>query len=458
MTAERQDIVPNRNRYIIAFTALAIAAAFLLPAMPQPLDYHDFADDRTMFGIVNFLNVVSNIGFLLAGIAGLAVVLQPRTQFESGSERLPYAIFFLGMMLTAAGSSYYHLAPDNETLFWDRLPMTIAFMSLISAQVVDRINVRAGLALLAPLLLVGAATVFYWRATERAGVGNVLPYAILQGYSVVMLLLFALFQPSRYTRGNDIYWVFAWYVIAKLLEHVRCRGSGDGKPRQRPHPQASGCCNGWTRGLSNVDVADPERAAEPTGSGSRRKERGARVRAAPSGHCRYGCCVAHSGPQCCQTHAGCQRSIHCNFLLHAAIRSVALRSDCSAELSAAWRRASSSFDKEVFRIRPPVPCTSASTLSAVTFRTSTKSAELPGFRAPASSFINLSLIPMSLNAPPTTPARRPRNREAHEQQADQGTPKASAQRSGRGQVMDLVQLNLAVRLSDRHDGIPRSTR
>ena len=218
MTAERQDIVPNRNRYIIAFTAIAIAAAFLLPAMPQPLDYHDFADGRTMFGIVNFLNVVSNIGFLLAGIAGLAVVIQPRTQFESGGERLPYAIFFLGMMLTAAGSSYYHLAPDNETLFWDRLPMTIAFMSLISAQVVDRINVRAGLALLAPLLLLGAATVFYWRATERAGVGNVLPYAILQGYSVVMLLLFALFQPSRYTRGNDIYWVFAWYVIAKLLE------------------------------------------------------------------------------------------------------------------------------------------------------------------------------------------------------------------------------------------------
>jgi hypothetical protein len=84
--------------------------------------------------------------------------------------------------------------------------------------VVDRINVRAGLALLLPMLLIGAASVVYWRATERAGAGNVLPYAILQAYTVVILLVIALLQPSRYSHGGDIYWVFAAYVIAKLLE------------------------------------------------------------------------------------------------------------------------------------------------------------------------------------------------------------------------------------------------
>ena len=45
-----------------------------------------------------------------------------------------------------------------------------------------------------------------------------MPYVVLQGYSVVILFLMALLQPSRYTRGNDIYWVFAGYVLAKLLE------------------------------------------------------------------------------------------------------------------------------------------------------------------------------------------------------------------------------------------------
>lgn len=208
----------NRLRYIIAFTVLSIAAAILLPAMPQPAAYHDFADRRVGFGVENFLDVASNIGFLLAGIAGLFVVLRPRTQFAFEIERWPYGVFFLGLLLTAVGSAYYHLAPDNERLFWDRLPMTIAFMSLVAAQIVDRISVKAGVGLLLPMLLVGAASTIYWLATERAGAGNVVPYAVLQGYSVVILVVIALVQPSRYTRGSDIYWVFAAYVIAKLLE------------------------------------------------------------------------------------------------------------------------------------------------------------------------------------------------------------------------------------------------
>ena len=208
----------SRKSYIIAFTVLSIAAAVLLPARPQPVTYHNFADHRTMFGVVNFLDVASNLGFLLAAIAGLAVVLRPRTRFEFNSERWPYAVFFLGMLLTAVGSAYYHLAPDNGRLFWDRLPMTIAFMALIAGQVADRISVRAGLTLLLPMLLVGAASVVYWRATERAGAGNVMPYGVLQGYSVAILLLIAILYPSRYTRGNDVYWVFAGYVLAKLLE------------------------------------------------------------------------------------------------------------------------------------------------------------------------------------------------------------------------------------------------
>lgn len=210
--------VHRRTAYIVGFTALCVLAAFLLPAMPQPVGYHDFADHRAMLGVANFLDVASNTAFVLAGLAGLAVVLRPGTVFAANVERWPYAVFFIGMVLTGLGSAYYHLAPDNERLFWDRLPMTVAFMSLIAAQVVDRIDTKLGTALLVPMLLVGAASVVYWRATERAGAGNVIPYAVLQGYAVVILFLLAWLRPSRYTRGNDIYWVFAGYVLAKLLE------------------------------------------------------------------------------------------------------------------------------------------------------------------------------------------------------------------------------------------------
>lgn len=205
-------------RVLLAVALLAVLAALLLPAMPQPPEYHDFADRRAWYGIANFLDVVSNAGFLVIGLAGLVIVARPQTVFEHPAERWPYAIFFVGMVLTSVGSAYYHLSPDNERLFWDRLPMTVAFMSLIAAQLADRLAVRTGVALLLPLLALGAASVLHWRATERLGWGNVLPYAILQGASVLLLLVLAAANPSRYTRGSDVYGVFAVYVLAKVLE------------------------------------------------------------------------------------------------------------------------------------------------------------------------------------------------------------------------------------------------
>ena len=207
----------TRMWLVIGISALAVAAALLIPPMAQPLEYHDFADHREAFGIHNFLDVASNGAFLIVGVIGLSIALGPRARFQFKAERWPYVIFFTGVLLTAAGSAYYHLAPDNETLFWDRVPMTVAFMALVASQVVDRINVRVGLGLLIPMLILGAASVIYWRITERAGAGNVMPYGILQGYSVVILLLMATL-PSRYTRGKDLYWVFAWYALSKLFE------------------------------------------------------------------------------------------------------------------------------------------------------------------------------------------------------------------------------------------------
>lgn len=208
----------KRSATIAAITALSFGAAFLVPAAPQPLGYHAFADHRTLLGVANALDVLSNLGFLLAGVAGLWIAVAPRTIFEHGFERVPYLVFFVGVTLTALGSGWYHLAPDNERLFWDRLPMTIAFMALIAAQVGDRIDARAGVSLLVPMLLIGAASVVYWRATERAGAGNIVPYGILQAYAVVILLLIALWLPSRYTRGGDVYAIFGAYVIAKIAE------------------------------------------------------------------------------------------------------------------------------------------------------------------------------------------------------------------------------------------------
>src|SRR5262245_60814426 len=179
-TRSRTIQMNRRLLFVIGFSILCLALALLLPGMPQPPGYHDFADRRVVFGLANFADVTSNVGLAFAGLAGIAVVLHRRTAFEFPAERWPYAVFFLGVLLTAAGSAYYHLAPDNPRLFWDRLPMTVAFMALICAQIVDRVDVRAGLVLLVPALVLGGSSVVYWRATENAGSGNVLPYGVLQ--------------------------------------------------------------------------------------------------------------------------------------------------------------------------------------------------------------------------------------------------------------------------------------
>ena len=65
--------------------------------------------------------------------------------FERSIERLPYGVLFAGILLTAFGSSWYHLAPSNDSLMWDRLPMSIIFAAFISITIMERIGVKAGL-------------------------------------------------------------------------------------------------------------------------------------------------------------------------------------------------------------------------------------------------------------------------------------------------------------------------
>lgn len=205
---------------LIGATVVSIAAAILAPAFPQPLSYHDFADCRSFLSIQNFLNVASNVPFLIAGAYGLAISLIPSDRrFASGGERLSYLIFFLGAVLTTFGSMYYHAAPDNVRLVWDRLPMTLGFAGLTAAVIGERINAGVGRRVLWPLLAAGVATVLYWYATERAGRGNVMPYGIYQAWTIAIVAFAALAFPSRrYSHGAALWWVVALYAIAKVAE------------------------------------------------------------------------------------------------------------------------------------------------------------------------------------------------------------------------------------------------
>ena len=210
------------GRALLLLTFLVVIAACLAPRTAQPPSYHNFADHRPWIGIPNFGDVASNIAFLVFGAWGLVYLFgraepQLRERFVDPRERWFYLAVFGGMVLTAFGSAYYHWAPDNDRLVWDRLPMTVVFTSLVAALIAERISVRAGLRLWPGLLAIGILSVLQWHWSEQAGRGDLRFYAAVQIYAVLVLLLM-LFLPARYTRSSDFGVVVGFYVLAKLLE------------------------------------------------------------------------------------------------------------------------------------------------------------------------------------------------------------------------------------------------
>jgi hypothetical protein len=204
---------------LAVLTVASGTAIFFLPRISQDAAYHGFADQRTLLAIPNFLNVVSNLPFAVVGVLGLMFLFgRIGSSFISRGERWPFVVFFLGVALTSIGSSYYHLAPSNERLVWDRLPMTLGFMSIFAAVIEERVSRRVGRWSLAPLLLLGLVSVFYWHMTESAGSGDLRLYAMVQFYPLLAIPLILALFPPLYTRGADLVLALAVYGLAKVLE------------------------------------------------------------------------------------------------------------------------------------------------------------------------------------------------------------------------------------------------
>jgi hypothetical protein len=212
--------MPSRAVVTAGFAVFVIAAVLLLTsAVPQDPAYHEFSDFRPLLGVPNFWNVFSNLPFLLIGAAGLVFVNRYAEDVCVPGAGMAYQVFFLGILLTAFGSSYYHLAPSNETLLWDRLPMTIGFAGLITIIIAEFVSARAARMLLVPLLVVGFASVEYWAWTEARGVGDLRPYALVQFLPMLMIPVILLTHRPAIGATRYYWWMLAFYFLAKILEY-----------------------------------------------------------------------------------------------------------------------------------------------------------------------------------------------------------------------------------------------
>lgn len=205
-------------RILIGFVLIAVIAIFLLPAIPQDPEYHNFSDGRTILGVPNFWNVASNIFFLPLGLLGFLTLSSDRWHGETSVLRPSCGIFFLGFTLVGFGSGWYHLNPGNDTLLWDRLPMSIAFMAFFSFIIGASVSMVWGRRLLWPLLILGAGSVFYWFFTEMAGKGDLRLYALVQFLPMVLIPFMLWKFESAVFRAGYIWGMLGLYLASKLAE------------------------------------------------------------------------------------------------------------------------------------------------------------------------------------------------------------------------------------------------
>lgn len=208
------------RRWLIAcaIAAIIICIAALDP-IPQDPAYHDFAETRMLLSIANFWNVASNVPLLAVGVVGLGVVFGMPRVVDPACMRAPWLVFFSGIVLTAFGSGYFHLAPSNASLVWDRLAMTFGFAGFFAVVVGEYLSPVAATRLLAPLIVAGILSVLYWNITESAGRGDLRAYAIVQFLPVLLTPAILILRQRASDLTPALWLVVSFYVLAKILEH-----------------------------------------------------------------------------------------------------------------------------------------------------------------------------------------------------------------------------------------------
>jgi len=213
MTKDLLIVIINRNpwRHVLLVSIVFGSLAVMLSMQPfgQDLKYHFFADQRFFFNVPNFFDVISNLPFAIVGISGVRFCLRNRLR----DIPVAWLTLFLGVALVSAGSAYYHLEPNNETLIWDRLPMTIGFMGLFVALLSEYVNAGICKIFLVPAILLGFSSVLYWHWCD-----DLRFYAWIQIVPLLTIPVVSVLYRRRYAGHWFLLGALVFYVLAKVSE------------------------------------------------------------------------------------------------------------------------------------------------------------------------------------------------------------------------------------------------
>lgn len=192
---------------LILIVVIPLILLFSGKPIAQNLAYHNFADQRLFWGTPNFLDVYSNIGFFLIGLFGL------KDSFNYPTYKTSWVIFFFGVLLVAPGSAYYHLSPNNQTLVWDRLPMTIGFMGIFTAILCETFQIKKEKLTLFSLISLGLYSVIHWSIYDDLRL-----YIWVQLAPLLAILFIGVMHKSESIKGSYLVMTILFYILAKLVE------------------------------------------------------------------------------------------------------------------------------------------------------------------------------------------------------------------------------------------------
>jgi hypothetical protein len=193
--------------------ALGTLAFVLVPPIAQPQSYHHFADTRALYGLSNAADVLSNAAFIVVGIAGLRTIASGKATIVLGWERAAWLGVFASALLIALGSGYYHVAPDDAHLVWDRLPIALEFALLCGIIIGERGDGADGPWITLALALLALTSVILWQKTDDLRL-----YILVQILPALVAPLAVLLMRPRYDRFSGYLFSAGLYGLAKLLE------------------------------------------------------------------------------------------------------------------------------------------------------------------------------------------------------------------------------------------------
>ncbi|UNM96479.1 ceramidase [Ignatzschineria rhizosphaerae] len=210
--------IRQQRTFDIVFYSVAILFLITfywgLPLYSQPEHYHQFSGDEMILGIPNFMNVASNIFYILAGLIGLYRVQYRKVTLSKSRWRT----FFIALIFVGFGSSYYHLSPSTHTLFWDRLPMSIGFALLSANFLAERYPACKSKATLLLLLGFSIYSVLHWHLGELMELGDLRLYAITQFATIALIAIILIFKPQNRLLDRPYWILLVGYTIAKICE------------------------------------------------------------------------------------------------------------------------------------------------------------------------------------------------------------------------------------------------